>query len=136
MCFHIFHSISVSVILKEMKLRKVNGLTDIQVEKMLVMLFPDFFQSLEYQSNLVWYQPRGKQSNRNEDTQILKNCHRKKNENIFLTVRYLSKFPHRLLLFVLFKTKYRAYYCRAHLHPHHITSLGFSFLYFCSLISL
>ena len=38
-------------------------------EKMLVMLFPDFFQSLEYQSNLAWYQPRGKQSNRNEDTQ-------------------------------------------------------------------
>ena len=36
---------------------------------MLVMLFPDFFQSLEYQSNLVCYQPRGKQSNRNEDTQ-------------------------------------------------------------------
>ena len=40
---------------------------------MLVMLFPDFFQSLEYQSNLVWYQPGGKQSNKNEATQNAQN---------------------------------------------------------------
>ena len=53
---------------------------------MLVMLFPDFFQSLEYQSNLVWYQPRGKQSNRNEDTQNPQELASQKSNDMFSTI--------------------------------------------------